>query len=1059
MEKPKQQMMADDPRGGDEAVLLAAARSGDLADGAFEIVSKDLGELVEDLEGEELDAVLAAMVEEPPLQTDADPVSRGGGTSQYHEGALEKLDLLKSAVLPASNGGAGNLPKLFSPDLETTDPIERAVIERPPLSGHEMRVATVEDRPVELDLFASVSGAPSVALKLLAVQPPPGAKAVLLGGGKVLFTPGENRNGPAEIAFQAVDNFGREITHSITVDIAPVNDAPEAGGVDLGSTLEDVSMTFGADDLLAASSDVDGDDLSITSVSVSPAYGKVSDNGDGTWTYTPAADYHGADVPLSFTVSDGAATDEAVASLDVTPVNDAPVAEGDTIGGEEDSVITINVAELLANDRDVDGDTLSLRSFSQPDSGILVDNGDGTLSFAPDPDWFGTTTFDYVVGDASGALDIGQVRIDVTDVGETVIGTNGADSLNAGGSGDTLVGLRGNDRLRGGEGKDTLIGGDGADRLDGREGSDLYIWNGGDDRDNINDSGSDGEDVLLSRVSRFQGLGNDFSGGGLEAIGYDSDGDNSADTDQPMSIEADHGNQRWDFSTLELLNEDTTIRTGRGNDRISASDRSSAVYDGGTGNDTLIGADQDDTLLGGRHNDTLSGGEGSDTLVGGDGADRVDGGEGSDLYIWNAGDDRDNVGDSGNSGDDVLLSRASRFQGLGNSFDGGGLEAIGYDSDGDNSADSDDPMSIEADRGNQNWDFSGIEFLNDEMLVKTGRGNDSITASIHSSATYDGGAGRDTLTGGAQPDTLIGGRHNDTLIGGDGSDTLEGGDGLDILDGGEGSDLYIWGPGDDPDNLDDTGTGLEDRDVLLSQTSRFQGLARNFDGGGLEAIGYDDDGDLGADADQAMTIEANNGNQTWDFSEIEFLNDDTLVKTGRGNDNITASEISSATYDGGNNDDTLTGGAQADTLIGGNHNDTLSGGAGNDDLQGGRGRDVLRGGEGDDSLAGGTSSDTFVWGRDDTGSDVVLDFTVSGRNKDVLDLSDLLTGDPSDLDSMLDFEWDSANGDTVISVHAAGLPEVVDATIRLQGVDITNGGALDDGDVILQLLASGQLIV
>ena len=208
-----------------------------------------------------------------------------------------------------------------------------------------------------------------------------------------------------------------------------------------------------------------------------------------------------------------------------------------------------------------------------------------------------------------------------------------------------------------------------------------------------------------------------------------------------------------------------------------------------------------------------------------------------------------------------------------------------------------------------------------------------------------------------------------------------------------------------------------------------------------------------------MTIEANNGNQNWDFSEIEFLNDDTLVKTGRGNDNITASEVSSGTYDGGNNNDTITGGGQADVLLGGNHNDTLSGGAGDDVLQGGRGLDMLRGGEGDDTLEGGTSADTFVWGEGDTGADVVLDFTVSGRNKDILDLSDLLTDDPIDLDSMLDFDGEYSPGDTLIRVYADGVPGVPDTTILLQGVDLTNGGTLEDDDVILQLLASGQLIV
>ena len=77
--------------------------------------------------------------------------------------------------------------------------------------------------------------------------------------------------------------------------------------------------------MLSNASDVDGDALSVTEVSVDASAGSLTDNGDGTWTFTPAENFNGDDVPLSFSVTDGTATESATATLDVTAVNDGPV--------------------------------------------------------------------------------------------------------------------------------------------------------------------------------------------------------------------------------------------------------------------------------------------------------------------------------------------------------------------------------------------------------------------------------------------------------------------------------------------------------------------------------------------------------------------------------------------------------------------------------------------------------------------------------------------------------------------------------------------------------------
>ena len=118
----------------------------------------------------------------------------------------------------------------------------------------------------------------------------------------------------------------------MTIDVAGVQDAPTAAP-DAVTTEQDTALVITAASLLANDGDVDGDVLSISSVS-DPANGTLTDNGDGTYTYTPDAGYFGPD-GFDYTVSDGqGGTDSATVSITVTeavPVNDPPQA-GDERG-------------------------------------------------------------------------------------------------------------------------------------------------------------------------------------------------------------------------------------------------------------------------------------------------------------------------------------------------------------------------------------------------------------------------------------------------------------------------------------------------------------------------------------------------------------------------------------------------------------------------------------------------------------------------------------------------------------------------------------------------------
>ncbi len=131
-------------------------------------------------------------------------------------------------------------------------------------------------------------------------------------------------------------------TDSTAVPIYPnaVNEAPIVGQVDLGAIKEDSAIKFSAKELLAHSSDADGDSLSVVNVSVDEQYGKIEFNTDNaghieTIKFTPAENFTGEDIPLKFTVTDGQEKVDGIATIDVSPVNDGPVVGKVDLGGHQ----------------------------------------------------------------------------------------------------------------------------------------------------------------------------------------------------------------------------------------------------------------------------------------------------------------------------------------------------------------------------------------------------------------------------------------------------------------------------------------------------------------------------------------------------------------------------------------------------------------------------------------------------------------------------------------------------------------------------------------------------
>ncbi len=116
-------------------------------------------------------------------------------------------------------------------------------------------------------------------------------------------------------------------------------------------------------------------------------------------------------------MSDGnGGTDTGTMTVTVTPVNDPPVANNDTISMPEDTID--GALNLLGNDTDVDGDTLTVTAVTGAVNGTLTEQSPGVWTYTPDPDWNGTETLSYDISDGNGGTATATATVTVTPVND-----------------------------------------------------------------------------------------------------------------------------------------------------------------------------------------------------------------------------------------------------------------------------------------------------------------------------------------------------------------------------------------------------------------------------------------------------------------------------------------------------------------------------------------------------------------------------------------------------------------------------------------------------------------
>ncbi|QLE36011.1 tandem-95 repeat protein [Vibrio parahaemolyticus] len=229
---------------------------------------------------------------------------------------------------------------------------------------------------------------------------------VSIVNGIATFTPTADWNGSEALTFTATDPSGESVSQTVNFTVAPVADIV----ADKATVVEDTPTII----KVLGNDTFEGDDKVVSlDTNNGPANGTVSVNPDSSVTYTPNDNYHGTD-SFTYIVTSGGVSESTTVNVDVTPVNDAPVAKDDTAITDEDTPVTIDV---LPNDTDVDGDKLSIESASVPEAQGKVEIVDGKLVFTPAENFNGDAEITYTVTDGQ-LTDEAKVTVTVNPVND-----------------------------------------------------------------------------------------------------------------------------------------------------------------------------------------------------------------------------------------------------------------------------------------------------------------------------------------------------------------------------------------------------------------------------------------------------------------------------------------------------------------------------------------------------------------------------------------------------------------------------------------------------------------
>ncbi len=329
----------------------------------------------------------------------------GGGGGDGHDFVqltriIENTDPLAFDFSQASQAGLGGVE-------DDADYINRA-----PLVTDQV-IALNEDEPLTGQIIAT--DIENDALTFTLTTPPVNGTLVLDPvTGQFTFTPNANYNGSDGFVVTVTDSRGNSTNTSITLNIAPVNDAPTTNDINL-TTDEDVPVNG-----QVVAQDIENDTLSYF-VSGQPANGTVVLNpATGDFLYTPNSNYNGSDSFVVTVIDGNGGTTTSTVTIGVTPVNDAPVSSDLSLLTDEDVPVS---GQIVATD--VDGDFLGYTVSSQPINGtVVLDAATGGFTYSPNADYNGSDSFIVTISDGNGGTTTSTVTIGINPVNDAPVSSD-----------------------------------------------------------------------------------------------------------------------------------------------------------------------------------------------------------------------------------------------------------------------------------------------------------------------------------------------------------------------------------------------------------------------------------------------------------------------------------------------------------------------------------------------------------------------------------------------------------------------------------------------------------
>ena len=558
-------------------------------------------------------------------------------------------------------------------------------------------------------------------------------------------------------------------------------------GIPVGAILTDGNNTF------VATSGNTSTDVSTWSLS--------------TLSITPPQDFNGSfnlNVVATATeqVNNSQATNSQQIVVTVYPVNDAPEATNDTSNTAEGASVVIDV---LANDTDLDGDSLTITSATATEGTVTV-NANNTLTFTPAANFSGTATINYSISDGNGGTSTAQAFIEVQPIANGV-------NLQVNASSAVVVSTSFESVTAGNLNTSTLEGWSHASVTDPTTSNggtrQFEVWQNGESMGvqsgsaianagtgngnnflelNVVPNGSSLPETLglqrsLSTVAgdvytlTFDYAGRSTYGVDTTRIHVEVDGvrigtfadvsSNSSLTWQTLqfSFVGTGGNQSVRIITDQITNTSGRFTGGRGTfiDDIVIERSKGAI----AGN--AQGGTKTDISLNGLITTTLLDNDGSEQ-----GFITLRGLPDGTLLFSQANPSGITANDGSVTFNINQLSTASLQ--LDSSYKGHLNLSV-------------EAFSVETANGNQ----SSSSTAQLQLLIAS---PNNASNQLSASDTIVGSSTNDTLLGSARPDLLIGGDGNDVIFANAGNDTLVGGRGNDTLTGGTGSDVFVWQHGD-----------------------------------------------------------------------------------------------------------------------------------------------------------------------------------------------------------------------------------------------------------------------